>query len=764
MSDFLGGLGKTVNSLKTSAWRSAVRVVNPSKIETCKTEGLDLTFITSRIAAMSGIFTRFSSKSGVNMKSDVVAFCEHHKDKIIRFFNVGEYKYDVIPEFEIEQKFISAGELKSLRRLYRACKAIALYLERNPDSVAIIICEDGLGRSGTVISALMCACRLMSLPDDAINVFCRIRTIGAYSLLSRSQRRYVGYINALVTGHAPHSHELRLDSLHLHGTPPMNANQSGARPYILILVGSQEIYDSRKSTSDRSQPRLVLAGDDIEFSMNVTVLGDVCIQVWHYSTRISKDNSRLICQAQFHTGYIHEEVTSFPSDELDGDGKILEQIGTQILLKCVQGKTHDERLAWAFEPKINTNKQQTFFTSNDEWKAFISDFAMMKGLSKPNQKGLGYFSDDIDDDELMEDAAVAEVPSDVTKFMQQVISENNDLPTSNSTVQFVDTFEAPLLQDNLVSTQPDDTEIDHGEKTNKVHTRDSPVNLLDLDDFVTAGNSDPNTNSRRNNVLSDNMNPVSESNSTIMQTQGNTPGEHSAEISSQISGNLHFADFSCSETGNHSPAVQKEGFEDLLLNLTSAAPPTTLENTDQAIADEFDLLSMFDTQTVAQGLQKEKQKSVAMQAPSTAQTQQQESQRNTAPACRKTTMDAFGEFLDESRFKKRTGPQKLSELVRTSRVKTEDPVLLAVEAWVEGREQNLRSLLVSLPDVLWPDSGWKKFSMADLMEPGRVRQAYKRACLILHPDKHAQSPNTSLAREIFIRISRAYETFLENEQ
>lgn len=100
----------------------------------------------------------------------------------------------------------------------------------------------------------------------------------------------------------------------------------------------------------------------------------------------------------------------------------------------------------------------------------------------------------------MEDAAVAEVPSDVTKFMQQVISENNDLPTSNSTVQFVDTFEAPLLQDNLVSTQPDDTEIDHGEKTNKVHTRDSPVNLLDLDDFVTAGNSDPNTNSRRNNV------------------------------------------------------------------------------------------------------------------------------------------------------------------------------------------------------------------------------------------------------------------------
>lgn len=41
------------------------------------------------------------------MKSDVVAFCEHHKDKIIRFFNVGEYKYDVIPEFEVDFRSVT---------------------------------------------------------------------------------------------------------------------------------------------------------------------------------------------------------------------------------------------------------------------------------------------------------------------------------------------------------------------------------------------------------------------------------------------------------------------------------------------------------------------------------------------------------------------------------------------------------------------------------------------------------------------------------
>lgn len=49
---------------------------------------------------------------------------------------------------------------------------------------------------------------------------------------------------------------------------------------------------------------------------------------------------------------------------------------------------------------------------------------------------------------------------------------------------------------------------------------------------------------------------------------------------------------------------------------------------------------------------------------------------------------------------------------REARAKTEDPIKLAVEVWVEGKEQNLRALLSTLDQILWEGAGWKPVSMA----------------------------------------------------
>ena len=40
--------------------------------------------------------------------------------------------------------------------------------------------------------------------------------------------------------------------------------------------------------------------------------------------------------------------------------------------------------------------------------------------------------------------------------------------------------------------------------------------------------------------------------------------------------------------------------------------------------------------------------------------------------------------------------------------------------------------------VLWEDSGWKAAGMQDLVEAQRVKRAYMRANLIVHPDKVKQ--------------------------
>ena len=43
-----------------------------------------------------------------------------------------------------------------------------------------------------------------------------------------------------------------------------------------------------------------------------------------------------------------------------------------------------------------------------------------------------------------------------------------------------------------------------------------------------------------------------------------------------------------------------------------------------------------------------------------------------------------------------------------------------------------------------------------------MKKAYRRACLVVHPDKHTGQPNEKLARAIFMQLSESYTKFEEN--
>ena len=76
--------------------------------------------------------------------------------------------------------------------------------------------------------------------------------------------------------------------------------------------------------------------------------------------------------------------------------------------------------------------------------------------------------------------------------------------------------------------------------------------------------------------------------------------------------------------------------------------------------------------------------------------------------------------------------------------------LYACRSTKNKAQKNLRALLLTLNEILWPDSGWVPLSMADLTEANAVKQIYKRyndsICTYLcskvlplvHPDKHRQ--------------------------
>lgn len=56
-------------------------------------------------------------------------------------------------------------------------------------------------------------------------------------------------------------------------------------------------------------------------------------------------------------------------------------------------------------------------------------------------------------------------------------------------------------------------------------------------------------------------------------------------------------------------------------------------------------------------------------------------------------------------------------------------------AWKDGKETNIRALIASLDTVLWPELGWQKVGMHELVTPAQVKIRYTKAIAKLHPDK-----------------------------
>ena len=58
-----------------------------------------------------------------------------------------------------------------------------------------------------------------------------------------------------------------------------------------------------------------------------------------------------------------------------------------------------------------------------------------------------------------------------------------------------------------------------------------------------------------------------------------------------------------------------------------------------------------------------------------------------------------------------------------------------LEAWKNGKQDNLRALLGSLDTVMWPEARWKKVNMSELIMPNKVKIQYMKGISKVHPDK-----------------------------
>jgi hypothetical protein len=67
-----------------------------------------------------------------------------------------------------------------------------------------------------------------------------------------------------------------------------------------------------------------------------------------------------------------------------------------------------------------------------------------------------------------------------------------------------------------------------------------------------------------------------------------------------------------------------------------------------------------------------------------------------------------------------------------------DSVDARLATWKNGKQDNLRALLASLDSVLWPEAGWKKINMSELIMPNKVKVQYMKGIAKVHPDKVRQ--------------------------
>ncbi|XP_024538439.1 auxilin-related protein 2 isoform X2 [Selaginella moellendorffii] len=116
--------------------------------------------------------------------------------------------------------------------------------------------------------------------------------------------------------------------------------------------------------------------------------------------------------------------------------------------------------------------------------------------------------------------------------------------------------------------------------------------------------------------------------------------------------------------------------------------------------------------------------------------------------------------LAEKNQREQTAQQEQQERQRVS-----STVDAQISAWVAGKEGNLRALLSSLHDVLWPGSGWQPVASSELSNEASIRKAYRKATLCVHPDKIQQRTTQEklIAEKVFDLLKAAWTKFNSQE-
>ncbi|CAH1644154.1 unnamed protein product [Spodoptera littoralis] len=774
-SSIKGGAGSFLKNLKDTSSK-VMQTVQQSIART----DLDISYITSRIIVMPYPSEGLESAYKTNHIDDVRAYLEsRHPGGKYSIYNACRGCRLSFPRHVPVTDAVRAlwptpaHRAPLLAPYYALLQHMYQYLGKDDRQAAVITCQDGKQMSCMLVCGLLLYAKLVTVPEDALQMFAVKRTP---INIPPSQLRYLYYLSNIIRPEPilPHFRPVSLVSLTIQPVPLFTKARDGCRPYIEIYNEDRMLLSTLQ---DYDRLHLyTMAEGKVSLPLDVSVAGDVSLVVFHARHQLGRVQAVPVLSLHFHTGFlaVDQHHIKFNRSEIDGI---------------------DDSLPVNDHFSNNTTAVISLVVQNGERRKPRSDL-WEEDHSFPIRTPDVLFSTTLERDETIDNFAnlrknPAAVPKTITADYPPREPEPPTRPSRPSRPAPPSPLPPQRPPPPSTQTQPDPTPSDSTVDFLNLNSgtpqpqETKPEKKLKSDDsFDFFGMMEKQTDDGFGDFLSGNKGEAAQQFPTE-SIFGDLPAPPPTE-QPEVKGNMNSSDpLNFDPFGLNDPLPKIETLLTPLIKDEGRPQSVPLEKAQPSTAgqrkDPFAELGVLGGGLPAAPVSAAASRGPTPRAspahtpahlPHTPAHQPDYNRAHFEPAKtpgddkQRKPMDVFGDLLGSQGYdfasKRDTGPKTMNAMRKEEMVKDMDPEKLKIHEWTEGKKANIRALLCSLHTVVWEDCRWTRCDMSQLVTPADVKRNYRKACLAVHPDKQMGTPNENIAKMIFMELNNAWSDF-END-
>uniref|UniRef100_A0AAY5F4G2 Cyclin-G-associated kinase n=1 Tax=Electrophorus electricus TaxID=8005 RepID=A0AAY5F4G2_ELEEL len=804
-----GGTERFLTNIKDTSSKVIQSVASYAKGD------LDLSYITSRIAVMS--FPAEGVESAIkNNIEEVRLFLDSRHAGHYAVYNLSKRSYRPARfHHRVSECGWQVRRGPTLTNLYGICKSMHQWLKQDQRNVCIVHCLDGRAASAVVVCSFLCFCRLFSTAEAAVYMFSMKRCPPG---IAPSHKRYIEYMCDMMAEEpiVPHSKPILIRSVVMTPVPLFNKQRNGCRPFCEVYVG-----DERVATTSQEYDRMKdFKTEDgrAEIPLDVTVQGDVLVVIYHARSTLggrlqAKMASMKMFQIQFHTGFVPRNATTVKFAKYDLDACDIQEKYPDLFQVNLDVEVEPpDRPSNKTPPWENFSTKglnpKILFSNRDEQQEILAKFGKPE---LPRQPGSMVFCDsECPQPDCAPEGQMAETQTPSPPSISTDTNANNFFQTLDWEGMLLSSLSSAAFTTSSPDPQPD-TEDLLGLNSNpgpapvtsqpavgtETGLKSCASNSDLLNDLFAPGPSSAHTGDTEDLFFTNTPSqPSTASTAPVASSVPNDPTSTKGMYLSKcicVCVYLHAHMHLCvvapgSASISKAKSQSFDPFADLgNLGSTLPGPPSSGFSGSGFKAAPPAGGSKSTSQPWQQPRPASATSSKAWIPPSSAPkppTSQpakpnynlnfsviggREERGIRAPGFGpkpKVKEDDFEDLLSTQGFSSKMdkkGPRTIAEMRKQELSKDMDPLKLQILEWIEGKERNIRALLSTLHTVLWEgETRWKPVNMADLVTPEQVKKYYRKAVLVVHPDKATGQPYEQYAKMIFMELSDAWSEF-ENQ-